>query len=114
MPPARLPLLRCMLWPREGLSQAAIARQLGLNRRTVKAWLKLEPPTEVAPEMVGQWHAVEVPSQDSVRRTARQAKHEQVRTLAAQGLSYSAIARAVDIHRVTVKKWLQAEVSTAL
>ena len=42
-----------------------------------------------------------------MKQTARQAKLAQVQALSGQGHSYSAIARQVGLHRVTVKKWLQ-------
>jgi transposase-like protein len=43
---------------------------------------------------------------DTLRRQARQAKHDQVRALAEEGHAYCAIAQQVRIHRVTVSKWL--------
>src|SRR6185503_8544122 len=36
---------------RQGLSHRAIARQLGIDRRTVKVWLALEPSSEVPDEL---------------------------------------------------------------
>ena len=42
-----------------------------------------------------------------MRHTARRDKLAQVHALGGQGHSYSAIARQVGLHRVTVKKWLQ-------
>jgi transposase-like protein len=89
-----------------GQSHRAIARQLGLHRKTVKVWLALEPPAGVPSELAHDWHDRRLPDTDTLRRQARQAKHDQVRALAQQGLSYSAIARQVGVHRVTVSSWL--------
>jgi transposase len=96
---------------RQGLSHRAIARQLGIHRGTVKAWLALEPPAKVPDDLAGDWHDRRLPDADTLRRQARQAKHAQVRALALQGHSYCAIARQVGIHRVTVSKWLNHAVS---
>jgi len=91
---------------RQGRSHRAIARQLGIDRRTVKAWLTLDPPAEISDELARDWHERRLPDADSMRRQARQAKHAQVRALALQGHSYCAIAQQVGIHRVTVSNWL--------
>ena len=91
---------------RQGLSHRAIARQLGIHRRTVKAWLALDPPVELPDDLAQDWHDRRLPAADTLRQQARQAKHEQVRALAEQGHSYCAIAEPVGIHRVTVSKWL--------
>src|SRR6266508_3887393 len=91
---------------RQGQSHRAIARQLGVHRKTVKVWLALEPPSQVPDELAHDWHDRRLPDADTLRRQARQAKHEQVRALAQQGLSYSAIARQVGVHRVSVSTWL--------
>jgi transposase len=91
---------------RQGRSHSAIARQLGINRRTVTAWLALEPPTTVPEDLADTWHDRRLPDAETMRRQARQAKQAQVRALADQGYSYSAIARQVGLHRVTVSKWL--------
>ncbi len=96
---------------RQGQSHRAIARQLGVHRKTVKVWLALEPPSQVPDELAHDWHDRRLPDADTLRRQARQAKHEQVRALAQQGLSYSAIARQVGIHRVTVSTWLNQPAS---
>jgi len=92
-------------------SHRAIARQLGLHRKTVKVWLALEPPAEVPSELAQDWHERRLPDADTLRRQARQAKHAQVRALAQQGLSYSAIAQPVGLHRVTVSTWLEQPAS---
>ena len=99
------------LLARQGQSQRAIARQLGLHRKTVKVWLALEAPSQVEDELSHDWHDRILPNAATMRRQARQAKHDQVRALAQQGLSYSAIARQVGLHRVTVSTWLNQEAS---
>lgn len=89
----------------QGLSQRAIERQTGFNRRTVKKWLKLERPDlplETILEMSSKpWPEIPIPS--VVKRNKIRQAHE----LAEQGLSYSEIGRRVGAHRVTIKKWLQ-------
>ena len=102
---------------RQGLAQAAIARQLGLNRRTVKAWLAEAPSpspisAEVAADFAQNWHEQRLPSASVMRRQAREAKLETIRQLAEQGLSYGAIAQQVGLHRVTVSAWLQQDASS--
>ena len=92
---------------RQGQSQRAIARQLGLHRNTVKVWLALEAPAEVPDDLAHDWHSRRLPDAGTMRRHARQAKHDQVDALAQQGLSYCAIAREVGLHRVTISKWLK-------
>ncbi len=96
-----------------GVSQRAMARQLGLHRKTVKAWLQLDPPAEVAPALAATWHERTLPDVDTVRRTARQTRHHRVHELAGQGLSYSEIAHQVGIHRITVKRWLMQDPMSA-
>src|SRR5205823_6917146 len=86
-------------------------RQLGVHRKTVKVWLALDPPSEVPDELDHDWHDRRLPAADTLRRQARQAKHDQARALAQQGLSYSAIARQVGVHRVTVSTWLNQSAS---
>jgi len=75
--------------------------------RTVRVWLALDPPVERPDEFARAWHDRRLPPADTLRRQARQAKHDQVRALAEQGHSYCAIAQQVGIHRVTVSKWLK-------
>jgi transposase len=94
---------------KQGLSQRSIARQLGLHRRTVKTWLQLDPPADVDPELAENWRRRTLPDVTTMRREQREARRAQVRALARQGLSYSAIARQVGIHRVTVKNWLERD-----
>jgi DNA-binding NarL/FixJ family response regulator len=90
----------------EGLSQRAIARRLGLHRKTVKEWLQLLPPNEVSDGFTQIWHDRTAPDADDLRRAAHEARRSRVLELRQQGLTYSAIARAVGLHRVTVKQWL--------
>lgn len=97
----------------QGYSQRAIARETGLHRQTVKAWLQ----QEVAPAEQVVLPAVPeppVPGQSARRKTCRATLKAQVQSLAQQGLSYSAIARQTKVHRVTVKAWLQQEALSAL
>jgi transposase len=94
------------LLAQQALSQRAIARQLGLHRATVKEWLQLTPPNEVSDSFSQVWHDRTAPDADDLRRAAHQAKRRRVLELRAQGLAYSAIAREVGLHRVTVKQWL--------
>ena len=98
----------------QGLSQRAIARRLGLHRKTVKQWLHRVPTAEIAEDFVQVWHDRTVPNADALRQAARQAKQQRVRELRCQGLSYSAIAREVGLHRVTVKHWLLPGTTPAL
>ncbi|MDQ2998944.1 MAG: helix-turn-helix domain-containing protein, partial [Chloroflexota bacterium] len=91
---------------RQGLSHRAIARQLGIHRRTVKVWLALDRPVELPDDLARDWHDRRLPTADTLRRHARQATHDQVRALAEQGHAYDASAQQVGIHRVTVSTWL--------
>ena len=92
----------------QGYSYRAISRQTGHDRRTVKKWIQapLPPVPDNVPEHVSAYAAL--PVKEQARLKKRQLKHK-VHTLAQQGLSYSAIAREVGVHRVTVKDWLQQE-----
>jgi len=94
---------------RQGHSQRAITRQLGIARQTVRKWLRCEPPAEIPADLAEDWRRRLLPDVTAIRRAARQAKQEQVRSLASQGLSYSAMAREVGLCRVTVKRWLLQE-----
>lgn len=94
----------------EGLSERAIARQTRHSRQTIRQWLKQEaefllvataPDTETAtPPPAGA-------GQRALKQIVRRDRLAQVHALGNQGHSYSAIARRVGLHRVTVKKWLQ-------
>jgi transposase len=91
---------------KQGQSQRAIARQLRLHRQTVKAWLEEEPlPLEqlVPPETLGQAE----PSQPARHQACRPALLVQVQALAEQGVSNTAIAEQLGMHRVTVGTWLR-------
>jgi len=90
---------------RQGHSQRAIARHLGLNRRTVHAWLSQEHPA------AADMHAVAPVGPPSRRPYHRRtpALVAQIRDLAAQGLSPAQIARRTDVHRSTISIWLRQE-----
>jgi transposase len=90
----------------EGLSGRAIARRLGLHRKTVKEWLQLVPSQEVSEDFGQVWHDRTAPDAAELRRAARERKRHRVLELRRQGLTYAAIAREVELHRVTVKQWL--------
>jgi transposase len=94
----------------QGLSQRAIARQTGHNRQTVKRWLQQEPEfilVGAPPDANAPTPPPATADQRMLKQIARQDKLAQVQALGDQGHSYSAIARQVGLHRVTVKKWLQ-------
>lgn len=95
----------------QGLSQRAIARRLGLHRATVKEWLQLAPPAEVAENFGQLWHDRSIPDAAALHRAAHEAKLQRVFDLKGRGLTYSAIAREVGLHRVTVKQWLRLGLS---
>ncbi len=96
----------------QGLSQRAIARQTGLHRRTIKGWLQqAEAPLERAAAPIMPEPAE--PAQPARCQAYRASLWTQVQALAKQGLSYSAIARQLKMHRVTVKAWLQQEAPPA-
>ena len=90
-----------------GNSQRAIARQLGLNRRTVHTWLQLPPPTEAGAERTATWRELRLPDEATQRRQSRDERWAAIQELAAAGLSYTAIAAEVGLHRVTVSTWLR-------
>ena len=90
-----------------GASQRVIASQLGLNRRTVRAWLHLCPPDHVPKDVAATWREARVPNEATMRRERRAAQWATIQALAAAGWSHSAIARQVDLHRVTVGNWLR-------
>lgn len=92
----------------QGLSQRAIARQTGHHRDTIKRWLRKPVPGLPAdmPAELSDLAALPAPQQ---RQEQKQRLKRRVHALARQGLSHSAIARRVGIHRLTVKRWLQEE-----
>lgn len=92
----------------QGLSQRAIARQTGHHRDTVKQWLQqpIPPLPESMPVKLSDLAPLPGPCQQQVRQ--KLLKHR-VHALKTEGLSNSAIAREVGLHRVTVKSWLQHE-----
>lgn len=95
-----------------GLSQRAIARQTGRNRRTIQSWLSQPIPELPAdmPEQFSEMIALPVPTQ---RKLQKLRLKQRVHTLSQEGLSHSAIGRQVGIHRVTVKSWLEQSAPTA-
>lgn len=96
----------------QGLSQRAIARQTGHNRKTVKHWLQQEPEVILVGTAPDANTATPPPAradQRILKQIARQEKLARIHALSDQGHSHSAIARQVGLHRVTVKKWLQEE-----
>ena len=88
---------------RQGLSLRAIARQLGIHRRTVRSWLHPAPPPDGGLHIVAP--AASSPTRAYHRRTP--ARVAQIQHLAAQGLSYVEIARQTGVHRVSVSAWLR-------
>lgn len=92
----------------QGFSQRAIARQTGHHRQTVKRWLA-KPVPELPADMPADLSDVASASVKDQRRVKKQQLKLQVHALAAEGQSYSAIARRVGVHRLTVKKWLHQE-----
>jgi transposase-like protein len=91
---------------RQGWSQRAIVRHIGIARQTVRKWQKIKPAADVPADVAAIWNSPKPPSKDAMRLATLRSQHEQIKVLAGQGLSYSAIARRVGLHRVTVKKWL--------
>jgi transposase len=89
----------------QGLSQRAIARQTGHHRETVKRWLQ-EPIPSLPEDMPTNLPEVaSLPAPLQRKRQKRELKGR-VHALAREGLSHSAIARRVGIHRITVRSWL--------
>jgi transposase/transposase-like protein len=86
----------------QGLSQRAIARQTGHHRQTIRHWL--QQPIPAAPTAMPAHAALPGPRQ---RQAQKMQQRQQVQALAQQGYAYSAIARQVGLHRLTVKQWLQ-------
>jgi transposase len=92
----------------QGLSQRAIARQTGHHRDSIRRWLQQPVPAlpEGLPAELSELASLPLPLQ---RQESKPRLICRVHDLAHEGLSYSAIARQVGIHRVTVKKYLQQE-----
>ena len=92
----------------QGLSQRAIARQTGHHRETIKRWLQepIPPLPEDMPTDLTEVASLPAPLQ---RKQQKQKLKRQVHALAQEGLSHSAIARRVGIHRITVKSWLEQD-----
>jgi len=90
----------------QGLSQRAIARQTGHHRQTIKRWLQepIPPLPEDMPTDLPEAAALPAPLQ---RKQQKQNLKHRVHALHNEGLSDSAIARQVGIHRITVKRWLE-------
>jgi lambda repressor-like predicted transcriptional regulator/transposase-like protein len=92
----------------QGLSQRAIARQTGHHRQTIKRWLQepIPPLPENMPADLPEAAALPAPLQ---RKQQKQNLKRRVHALRQEGLSHSAIARQVGIHRITVKRWLEQD-----
>jgi lambda repressor-like predicted transcriptional regulator len=90
---------------KQGLSQRAIARQTGRNRKTIKRWLQepIPPLPGHMPDELPEAASLPAPLQ---RKQRKQNLKCRVHKLHQEGLSHSAIARQVGIHRITVKSWL--------
>ncbi len=112
---------------RQKLSLRALSQQTGLHRRTISNWLAISEAelkeietalsglskTEIAQLKIGQAQRLMLlrqlkPKQPTLH-AQKTVKIRQVKKLAEQDLSYSAIARLTSIHRVTISKWLQEE-----
>lgn len=95
----------------KGLSQRAISRQTGHNRKTVTRWLLQDATPETTWELPEPLE--EAPPTLAVRRQlgrqSRLVKKVQAHALRQEGLSYCEIARRMGIHRVTISKWLQED-----
>jgi len=92
----------------QGLSQRGIARQTGHHRDTIRRWLQEPIPAlpQGAPEELSELASWPAPLQ---RKERKRKLKRRVHDLSQQGLSYSAIARQVGLHRITVKEWLLQE-----
>lgn len=92
----------------EGLSQRGIARETGHHRDTIRRWLQEPVPAlpDNMPEELNELASLPAPSQ---RKESKQRVKRQIHELSMEGLTYSAIARQVGLHRITVKKWLGQE-----
>jgi hypothetical protein len=88
------------------LSQRAIARQTDHNRKTIKRWLQepIPPLPEDMPADLPEAAVLPAPLQ---RKQRKKSLKRRVHRLNQEGLSHSAIARRVGIHRITVKCWLE-------
>ncbi len=91
----------------QGLSLRAMARQTGHHRRTIRGWLQqpIPPLPDNMPADIAEAEIVWPEKQQ--RLIDNQRRLQLVHQLAAQGHNHSAIGRMVNIHRVTIKKWLQ-------
>jgi transposase len=94
----------------QGLSLRAISRQTGHHRLTIRRWLKQVVPALPEGMPVDLYEQASLPAPVQ-RQEKKQELKQRVRDLRQQGRAYSAIAAEVEVHRVTVKKWLQEESS---
>ena len=92
----------------QGLAQRAIARETGHHRDTIRRWLRqpISPLPENMPPDLPESASLSAPLQ---RQARKRALKREVHALRKQGLSYSAIAGQVGVHRVTAKSWLEKE-----
>lgn len=90
----------------QGFSHRAISRQTGHHRQTVKQWLQ-QPIPILSEQIPAEFAETGPPPVAQPHQLKKQQLKQRVHTLAQEGLSYSAIAHQVGIHRVTVKHWLQ-------
>jgi transposase len=91
----------------QGLSIHAISRQTGLHRKTIRRYLKETPP--IVDEGLLANGLPDLPPRPTL--SAQRARYLKIlpilQALAQQGLSRSAIARQVGLHRITVTRWLE-------
>jgi transposase len=92
----------------QGLSQRAIARQTGYHRKTIKRWLQKPIPLLPKDMPADLPEAASLPAPLQRKHQKLKLKHR-VHALAQEGLSDSAIARRVGIHRITVGRWLEQD-----